>query len=208
MYVSGITRKGNNVKIVFDDESVLLLNYNVFIDSRIRKNDSITHEYINELFKINQLSTIKNTALNLLSRRQHSRKELFQKLVKKNYDKTFCLEVLKELEEFKYLDDKGFAESFAEEKIRRGKCGINKIKADLIKKGIDKKIISAIEGEFSNNEEIIKNLNNLAHKKINLLKEKEISSKKIKNKVISYLLGKGFTYEQVTEIMGSISELD
>lgn len=208
MFVNVITKKGNNVKILFDDESVLLLNYNVFIDSRLRKNDLVTGELLSELVRKNECFTIKNTALNLLARRQHSQKELLLKLLKRNYPKSLCLEMLNELEEFNYLDDKAFANNYAEEKIKKGKCGINKIKADLIKKGIDKKIISDIEWKYSDSEELRKSLYYLALKKINLLKTKEITSIQIKNKVISHLLSKGFTYEQVNDTINSIIKLD
>ena len=87
MVVVSITKKGNNVLIVFDDDSNMLLNYNVFIDSMLRRNDNVEPKFIDELKTKNELYKIKYSALNFLGRRSHSQKELYQKLTKKGFDK-------------------------------------------------------------------------------------------------------------------------
>lgn len=205
MVVVSITKKGNNVLIVFDDDSSMLLNYNVFIDSMLRRNDTVDQKFIDELKRKNELHKIKYSALNLLGRRSHSKRELYQKLTKKGFDKILCSNVLEELSEINYIDDEDFAEKYAEEKIKKGKSGINKIKAELIKKGIDKNIIQNIEHKYRSDEEIIENIISLASKKNEILKKKETDKRKLKNKLYSHLLGKGFTSEQVSE---AINKLD
>lgn len=199
MLVLSITKKGNNVLVTFDDNAELLLNYNVFIDSMLRRNDNIDKKRFEELKSLNELYKIKTSALNLLGRRQHSKRELYQKIIKKGFDKELSLKVLDDLSRINYLNDREFAEKFAEEKMKRGKCGINKIKADLIKKGIDKEIIQEIEIKYNANDDIVENVVHLAQRKLEQLKKKEDDTRKIKSKLYSHLLGKGFTTDQIYE---------
>ena len=199
MVVVSITKKGNNVLVMFDDASELLLNYNVFIDSMLRRNDKVDQKRIDELRKRNELYKIKHSALNLLGRRAHSKRELYQKIIKKGFDKDFCLQVLDELNESNYINDRDFAEKYADEKIKKGKSGINKIRTELIRKGIDKDIIRNIELKYQSSDEIIDNVVLLSSKKLEFLKKKETDKRKIKGKLYSYLLGKGFTSEQILE---------
>ena len=199
MVVVSITKKGNNVLVLFDDTSELLLNYNVFIDSMLRRNDKVDQKRIDELKKRNELYKIKHSVLNLLGRRAHSKRELYQKIIKKGFDKDLCLYVLDELNESNYINDRDFAEKYADEKIKKGKSGINKIRTELIRKGIDKEIIHDIESQYQSSDEIIDNIVYLSEKKLEFLKKKETDKRKIKSKLYSHLLGKGFTSEQILE---------
>ena len=200
MLVTKITKKGNSILVVFDDVSSILLNYNVYIDSMLRKNDNVNEQFIEELKKKNEAYKIKYLALNLLGRRSHSKRELFQKLTKKGFDKVLISKVLDDLSEINYINDDDFAEKYAEEKIKKGKSGIIKIRAELYKKGIDKSIIQKIEEKYNDNNEMNDSIFVLASKKLESLNKKESDSRKIKSKLYSHLLGKGFTSEQIKDV--------
>lgn len=204
MVVESITKKGNNVLVLFDDNSSLLLNYNVFIDSMLRRNDEVNQKFVEVLSNKNELYKIKHSALNFLGRRSHSKKELYQKLSKKGFEKKLCQTVLEELNEVNLINDGDFAEKYAEEKIKRGRSGINKIKSELIKKGINKSIIEKIELKYKTNDEIIDNIFRIALRKFELLKKKETDKRKLKIRLYSHLLGKGFTSEQVSAALNKI----
>ncbi len=80
-------------------------------------------------------------AIRLLSRREHSRKELASKLYSKDYlDKHYIDSILDELEASYYLDDQRFAEAFVRSRINRGQ-GPQKIQYELLKKGVDSSLI-------------------------------------------------------------------
>ncbi len=58
------------------------------------------------------LKQIKKDCLRLLTRREHSRKEIEQKLALKGYQQKQVVEVLAELTKQSWQDDNRFAESF------------------------------------------------------------------------------------------------
>lgn len=204
MIVQNISKKGNNILVVFDDNSSILLNYNVFIDSMLRRNDDVDQKFIDELKRKNELHKIKYSALNLLGRRAHSKRELFQKLSKKKFDKDLCSYVLEELSNLNLINDFDFALKYAEEKIKRGKCGINKVKSELIRKGIDKNTLQYIEQNYSESDEVVDNIKSLALKKLEYLNKKETEKRKIKGKLYSFLQSKGFTSEQIVDVLNKL----
>lgn len=87
-----------------------------------------------------------NKALDLVSRREHSRHELMQKLDKRYRNSTPIIEdVLDKLEINKILDDERFAEMYLNSRARKG-FGPKKIEMELHSKKVDSFFISnAIE---------------------------------------------------------------
>ena len=83
-----------------------------------------------------------NKALDLVSRREHSRHELMQKLDKRYLNSTPIIEdVLDKLEINKILDDERFAEMYLSSRARKG-FGPKKIEMELHSKKVDSFFIS------------------------------------------------------------------
>ena len=83
-----------------------------------------------------------NKALDLVSRREHSRHELMQKLDKRYPNTTPIIEdVLDKLEINKILDDERFAEMYLNSRARKG-FGPKKIEMELHSKKVDSFFIS------------------------------------------------------------------
>lgn len=83
-----------------------------------------------------------NKSLDLVSRREHSRHELMQKLDKRYPNSTPIIEdVLDKLETNKILDDERFAEMYLSSRARKG-FGPKKIEMELYSKKVDSFFIS------------------------------------------------------------------
>jgi len=78
---------------------------------------------------------IQKTCLNLLSRREHSQKELLDKLKQRGMDPDLAKQVIAKLAEEGWQSDKRFAESFIRQRIKRG-YGANRIAYELQQRGI------------------------------------------------------------------------
>ena len=86
------------------------------------------------------LAEIYNKALDLLSRREHSRKELYLKLTKRFESKENINLTLDKLEENNLLSDSRFAEEYVLARRRKG-FGSIKISMELQNKGVNKSLI-------------------------------------------------------------------
>jgi len=85
-------------------------------------------------------SKIRKSLMGLLARREHSRLELFQKVIKKNYDAELINENIKDFVENDWQSDQRYGEMVVRSRIT--KChGPAKITRELQQKGVSSDII-------------------------------------------------------------------
>ena len=79
---------------------------------------------------------IKNVCLRLLARREHSKKELLQKLVSKGFNKILAANIINELVQEGWQDDLRYAENYARSRLLKG-YGPARITYELQQNGVD-----------------------------------------------------------------------
>jgi len=209
MKIVRVLRKDEkNVAIYFENDEKLIITEDVFYNSGLRKGDELSEDRYSFFVEQNKIYHIKQRALSFLSRRFHSEKELFIKLKAKAYEDKLIKEVLKDLSSHSFIDDKNFTHHFIEEKLKKKKWGINKIKSALYIKGVSSKIIEEVIKHFDNKENEVESISEIAVKKINQLRKRNIDEKKILSKVIQFLIGRGFNFESSKEICNKILKRD
>ena len=137
---------------------------------------------------------LRERALDLLSRRDHSRVELRQKLIQKGARVEEIGPLLDELEDIGYLDDRRFAENFV--RFRAGKAwGRRRYGQELAKRGVDSNIV----------KEILETTPELAYQsmdeKLRRLVERELNRGKEPDKVAASLARKGFALPAIRGVM-------
>ncbi len=95
-------------------------------------------------------NTLRNRAVGLLARREHSRFELARKLEQKGFLPQDIQPVLNELENENLLSDARYAEAFIHSRIER-EHGPLKIRAELTQNGIDDSLIEQAFSTFDVN---------------------------------------------------------
>lgn len=204
MRISSIQKLRNNVEIYFEDSSKIRIDYRIAFDNGLRRNDDLDEEKINNLLSQSEKLKIKDSAFRFLARRHHSFHEIFKKLLNKGYKKEDISEVLEKLKRDGFVDDLLFANAFVEEKLTKKKLGLIKVKAELMKKGVDRKIIDMSLSHVDNSI-MEANAELLIEKKIKFLKEKESDAKKIKQKLFSFLYSRGFDSEIITSALNKMN---
>lgn len=147
-------------------------------------------------------------ACDYLSRREHSEKEIRQKLKRKfkTVKVSELNSLLNKLKEIGFQSDERFTESFVRSSIVR-RYGPGKIKFDLASKGIEKEQgMKVIEEEAINFKQLA---TEFAQRKFRRLIEEyselEYEDKqKAKDKIYRSLCGRGFSYEDVKEVVKNI----
>ena len=163
-----------NVAIHFDNDEVLFLAVDIFYKSGLKKNDEISYDRFSSLIKENRLFHIKQRAFLYLGRRQHSTSELRTKLKQKGYETELISEVIDDLKSKNYLDDTEFAKMFVEEKLKLKLWGEQKLRSELIKRGIKSDIISDVLRTIISDENQVNNALILATKKYNTLRNRNL----------------------------------
>lgn len=203
MVISALNKKGNNVLVCFDGGEFLTLDYRTVVDNKLRINDELDESLFEKLNFESSLHKAKDSAFRLLGRRHHSVSELRIKLIKKKYSVDVIRVAIQELLEKQYLDDSQFADEYTQDRVSKRKIGVIKLKAELFKKGIDKKIIENVISNVSKAESD-ENIRFIASKKLKLIQQRTTDKNKVKAKLYSYLSGRGFESEQILKTLNEL----
>ncbi len=145
-------------------------------------------------------------ALDLLSIRAHSVKDLRTKLIQRDFPVGEVDAVIERLLENGLLNDTSYAQSYVRGKLSSGRASPRKISQDLARKGIAKdEIASALEKVVE--EEGIdprEALEALAAKKLNQMKGDD--SLAAKRKLFAFLARRGYDLSDVQEVVGRLTK--
>lgn len=126
-----------------------------------------------------------------------------RKLWNKDHEQKLIDEVIKDLKKNDYLNDENFIREFVAEKIKTKSWSNKKVKTELLKRGIESKLIDEMmKGQASNSE--LENAMKLARKKYDQLIKKKFESKDLRNKLSAFLFSKGFEYDLIKEVCNSL----
>jgi len=194
----------NNVIVYLDNDEKLFLSYEVFLKNGLRKNIEIPDGHFDLLIEENQKHHIKKRAYSYIARRHHSVFEIRTKLRRKKYDEKLIEGVIAELVEGGYLNDEEFSEIFADENIRLKLWGRNKIKAELMKRGVNSGVIDiALSKKFPEGNDV-GNAIELVRKKYRLLKDRTPDEMKLKQKLYTFLSSRGYDYASCKEAVNVV----
>jgi regulatory protein len=202
MVITALQKKNSKVIVLFEDNSFCTIDYRVVVNNGLRINDFITEEKKELLINESIFLIVKDSAFRSLSRRAHSVFELRTKLFRKGWQKEIVQKVLDDLLNNDFLNDEKFALAFIEERSRKN-IGINKLKSDLMKRGIDRKISESLLNNLDRNSSF-KSAFELAGKKYTQLKDRGFDNRKIRNKLYAFLLSRGFESEFILKIINEI----
>ena len=139
------------------------------------------------------ISNIYNKALDIISRREHSEKEVTSKLLKKFNEPDLIAATLSRLKDNNLVNDERYAEMYTQIRKRKG-FGPKRIKYELSSKGIDDSLSSIIIEDEGGWQEAAKNAFNKKFKK-------GIASEyKDKAKQKNFLQNRGFTFQEIDSV--------
>lgn len=154
-------------------------------------------------------------ALRLLGMCDRSRKDLKERLQKKDYSPEATESVLTHMEYLGYIDDRRFSLKFAAEAVKRKNLGPEAVRAGLYHKGVSREVIEAtVERIFKENDE-----QDIARRALG--KKLEIRSKKLEarskkqearrdeiKRLSDYLRRRGFSYDIIKRTIGELEKGD
>ena len=140
-------------------------------------------------------NAVYNKALDLLSRREHSSKEIREKLILRFDDIVIINSVITKLEENNLINNTRFAEAYVSSRKRKG-FGPKKISFELLSKGVSESVANRVIDEEGGWKRAAK----LAFTK----KFKNGLSSDVKNslKQKSFLKNRGFGFKEIESVFG------
>ena len=198
-------RNKDRVNIYIDGEFTFACDAEFVYKEKLKTNQIIDIEKIKRILIEDEIKKCKSTALRIIERNYKSEKEVYDKLLEKCYDQEVIYIALEFLKNYNYLDDTRYAKMYIKDRLRTQ--GANKIKYDLIRKGINENLI---KDAFNEMEEDIESevAMNLAIKRYEVLKKRETDKYKLSQKLYRFLVGKGYNFELVSDVVRKVTNDD
>lgn len=198
-------RNKERVNLFLDGEYAFSISAELVYKEHLKVNDEIDYKEIKDLAEKESFSRCKESGLRIIEKNYKTEKEVRDKLKQKGYEENAIEYSVKFLKEYNFINDNYYAKAFISDKL--SSMGSQKIKYNLIQKGIAKEIIEEELVNINKDNEKDTALN-LARKKFDSIKNKETDNYKISGKLYRYLISKGYEMNMVSDIVKQIMSLD
>ena len=139
----------------------------------------------------------------LCSQSEHWTAEMKEKMTRWGIDEDAQQRVVEYLVANRYVDDRRYARSFVNDKLKYNKWGPRKIEQSLWMKHIDESILREALDDVDN-EEYISVLRPLLTSKRKTTKAE--TDYEMNQQLLRFAIGRGFTFEQVKEVIDDVDE--
>ena len=192
MKITAKNGKGNKIHISADGEYVATVDSDFWYSSKIINGDDITQDELTAFLEAVSFRRAYNRALDIISRRDHCKKELVKKLEQKMVDKQVAQDIVNAIEELGLINEEEYAIRLSQELLRRKGMSAFRIRQELISRGIPREIAeNAVEELDTDEKECIINLLNTKFSSRNLSDEKEL------RRTINALMRLGYQYSDI-----------
>ena len=178
------------VNIFVDDAFFCGLNKETAVIFRLKTGNQIDEKTLKEAVFDSEVKSATEKGVDYIGSRMHSKKELYDKLIKKGYEKQVVLKALEKLEEYHYVDDRLFAKQFVEQ---NKKYSTKMLENKLKQKGISSDIISENLGSDSDDLDL-ELCKKYAQK---YAKSKDLKAEDAVQKMYAFLARKGFSFDVI-----------
>ncbi len=186
--------KKGNILLYADNTYLTSLSPEIFFKNKLKIGDYIDEYVLNKILSEYEFFKAKEKALRLLSFRIHSKKELENK-IKLHLTEECAQYAADKMEELGLLNDLEFSKAYAKEMSSRKYYSLNRIKYELLKKGVDKSLILEALNEIEIDEEF--NIKQF----IKVKYHGRIEDEKIRRRAISALQRLGYSWSQISIIV-------
>lgn len=198
-------RNKERINVYIDDEFAFSLSAEIVYKENLAPKQIIDIEKLTRLAREDEFMKCKNSALKIVERSYKTEKEIYNKLIAKEYSKESINRAIEFLREYNLINDENYVKMYVKDKLKSQ--GKNKIKYNLKRKGIPDELIneelSKVDYDDSKDGAII-----LARKKYNELQRRESDKYKLSQKLYRFLISKGYNYDLASDVMKEVVKKD
>lgn len=148
MLISAVEPWKKSMSAVYiDGEYAVTLDTMTLIKNHIKAGAEISDEELHSLIQQSEKQRANEKALNLITYRDHSKKELKEKL-SRTYSAETAEEIAEKMQEAGLVNDEEYARKYADELLRKKHMSMRGIEFKLREKGISSEIIQIIKEEL------------------------------------------------------------
>lgn len=199
MIISAQKGKANKIHISINGEYRLTVDADFWFSSGYVSGDEIDEEQYKILADRIAKRRCFNRALNILSRRDHCEKELFNKLRRTDGDEA-AAHAVERVKSLGYINDERYAQNLAEELGSRKGYGLRAIRSELIKRGVDRETADNTINSITLDES--DNIRVLLEGKFS----RKLTTEKGRKQVFAALMRLGYSYSDIRSALSEYNE--
>ncbi|MFI5202123.1 MAG: RecX family transcriptional regulator [Candidatus Kapaibacterium sp.] len=167
---------------------------------RLRKGDYLDQELFEKITDFDYGIEAKRIALHYLNYRARSEKEIRERLEKEDIPEAIVLRVLEFLKENKLVDDGVWSKAFVNDKLSRKPVSSKQLEFGLKQKGVSKEVIEETIANLNAAESDEARAQQAAEKRWPRILKSEADPRKQKQKLYTFLAGRGFSFGTIDEV--------
>ena len=190
--------------VELDDEQEVVLTPETVLKHGISPGREFSDRDFLHLLQEDNLRQAKDQALRYLSIRPHSRWELMRKLREKGFRQPVIDQALNDLEKLDLVNDARFTRLFVQNELTLRPASRTLLSRKLVSRGIPREIYEPLLSELLPAETELKIARQLAEKFVR--SNSRYRGKKLKEKLVRYLRGKGFYWEHIQQVIHLVED--
>ncbi|OZC01760.1 regulatory protein RecX [Rubricoccus marinus] len=184
----------DRVSIFLDGKFAFGIAADIAIGEGLKKGLVLTPEAQHKLFQKEEVIAARRASLDYLSLGGKTSTELKRSLARRGFSDFAAEDAIAQMERYGYLDDAAYAMAFAKGRAASRGHGPQRLRADLLKKGVPRAAIDRALEELDA-DDLAESANALGLKRWRALSS-ESDTRKRKKKTTDFLLRRGFSFDQ------------
>ena len=185
--------------IYIDNNFVCTLNEFTIFKYKIKVGQEITQQELENIAFENEASEAFELAVDLISKTQKTRKQVYDYLKSKGYLPKLCENTVDKLASYHYINDEVYAKNYVN--CYLNKYGKKKMRFALQQRGIENSIIDKVLEDMQPQEEVVLGL------AIKFMKNREYTQQNFE-KLYRHLASKGFDWDLINNAVYQIKRND
>ena len=194
MLITAIEPRRKGLSALFiDGEFAMNLDTQALLENRFDVGRDISDEDLKEMIELSNERRAKEKALWLISYRNHSKKELKDK-IRRTCDDSSAEKAVERMEELGLVNDEEYARQFARKLLLQKKMARRAAMLEMSRKGIDKETAQAALDEVD--VDYRENIRYIIEKKY-----RDIGDEKIKRRAVAALQRLGYGWDDIRAVL-------
>ncbi len=205
MKITAKQGRGTKIHIHIDGEYLLTVDEDFWFSSGYVSGDEIDDGDLVAFKEAAGSRLAFNSAMFSLDMRDHSEREIRQKLSRK-YDENSVDTAVEKLIDLGFVNDRRYAELLTRELFERKRYGKNRVRSELYRKGIASEIVNEVLEEYENENEPdnVQTIVDIIEKKY----YNKLIDEKSRQKVVAALVRLGYSFSDIRQAMREFTSDD
>lgn len=202
MIITRLQAQNKTIALYLDGDFACSLSFETVLKHRLRKGLQITDVQLKQLQSESGLTRWRDKALNFISIRPRSKKELIEYFRRLGADESIRDIIVADLSEKKIIDDLEFTRWFVLQRDQFRPKGRRVLELELRSKGIAPEVIKEALNHKDKDSELIQ-AQTLINKKLKVWSR--YPALKLRNKIQGYLIRRGFSFDVTREVLKQVN---